>query len=99
MKYLKTFEKQEIAEGDSDIRTTAGKLTWELNAPYNWDAIPASDKKDYKWHQGTDFKEIEIGSADAVLRFQQWCGNYWAREENRFKRQDNGQCDTPEQKL
>jgi hypothetical protein len=97
MKYLKSFEKKnkEIAESDTDIRTDMGKLAWELNAPYNWDAVPASDRKNYKWHPNVDMKEIEIGSADAVQRFQQWCGNYWAREENRFKRQDDGQCDTP----
>jgi hypothetical protein len=86
MKHVKIFE---------DLRSPKLKSFWELNAPYTWDAVPPEDKKNYRWHDGTDMKEIEIGSEDAVERFLKWCGNHWARKENRHKRQDDGQCDTP----
>lgn len=90
MKYLKRFESY----GYDTINKAK-----ELNAPYVWSAIPdediKTDNKENKKPNLSYLKEIEIGSEDAVEKFKKWCGNFWARKENRYKRQDQGQCDTP----
>lgn len=81
----------------SSIDSPNGRTAKELNAPYNWSAVPDEDRYQQDHTPGTDTFQIDTGDPDPVSKFKNWNKNFWELNkdiEQRKSRKKSGDTDS-----